>query len=103
MTSSNRRVFLMQVATASGAMALASSAQAQAALSESDPLAAAQGYKADASKVDKAKYPKYAAGQLCSNCALYQGAATAAAAPCALFPGKTVAGKGWCQAYAKKA
>ena len=103
MTPSNRRVFLMQVATASGALALASTAHAQAALSESDPLAAAQGYKADASKVDKAKYPKYAAGQNCGNCALYQGAAGSAAGACALFPGKTVAAKGWCQAYAKKA
>ncbi|MDO9159700.1 MAG: high-potential iron-sulfur protein [Burkholderiaceae bacterium] len=70
---------------------------------ETDAQAMSLGYKADATKVDKAKYPKYAAGQLCSNCALYQGKATDAAAGCGIFPGKQVAGKGWCSAYAKKA
>jgi hypothetical protein len=76
--------------------------QAQAMVSEADPQAAAVGYKADTTKVDKKKFPKHAATQQCSNCALYQGAATAAAAGCAIFPGKQVAGKGWCSAWAKK-
>ena len=57
---------------------------------------------ADAAKADKAKYKQYAAGQLCSNCALYKGKATDAAGGCGIFPGKQVAGKGWCSAYAKK-
>ena len=103
MTHSNRRVFLLQVATASGALALAGSAQAQAMVAENDAQAAALGYKADATKVDAKKYPKHAAGQTCANCALFQGKAGAASGPCALFPGKDVAAKGWCQAYAKKA
>jgi hypothetical protein len=72
-------------------------------LAESDSQALALGYKADATKVDKAKQPKYASGQLCSNCALFQGAPSAAAAGCPLFAGKQVAAKGWCSAYAKKA
>lgn len=70
---------------------------------ESDAQAIALGYKADATKADKAKYPKYAAGQQCANCALYQGKATDAAGPCPLFAGKQVASKGWCSAWAKKA
>lgn len=100
----SRRVFLMQVAAASSMLGVAASAQAAAPMvAETDAQAMSLGYKADATKVDKAKYPKYAAGQLCSNCALYQGKATDAAAGCGIFPGKQVAGKGWCSAYAKKA
>ena len=57
---------------------------------------------ADATKVDKSKQPKYAAGQLCSNCALYQGAAGSVSGGCPLFSGKLVAAKGWCSAWAKK-
>lgn len=89
------------VVGASG-FATALSAQA-AALAESDPQAVALGYKADATKVDKTKYPKYAAGQACHNCALFQGKATDAAGGCPLFAGKQVASKGWCSAWAKKA
>ncbi|MGA1273968.1 MAG: high-potential iron-sulfur protein, partial [Burkholderiaceae bacterium] len=40
-------------------------------------------------------------GQVCSNCALYQGG-SAKAGGCAIFPGKQVAGSGWCSAWAKK-
>ena len=58
---------------------------------------------ADASKVDKAKQPKYAAGQSCSNCQFYQGKASDAFAPCPMLAGKQVASKGWCNVYVKKA
>ena len=99
-----RRTFLIQVAGVSGAAVLGTqAAQAQALVAENDPQASALGYKADATKVDKTKQPKYAAGQLCSNCALYQGKAADAQGPCPLFAGKAVAAKGWCSAYAKKA
>ena len=70
---------------------------------EKDPQAVGLGYAADSTKVDAKKYPKHAATQLCSNCALYQGKATDAAGGCPLFAGKQVAGKGWCSAWAKKA
>lgn len=86
---------------ATGASAGAT-AFAQEMLEENNPQAAALGYVADASKVDAKKYPKYAAGQLCSNCALYQGKAGEEAGGCLLFAGKQVAGKGWCSAWAKK-
>ena len=68
-----------------------------------DPQAAALGYVADATKADKAKYPRYAAGQDCLTCQLYQGKPGDASGPCPLFAGKTVAAKGWCSAFAKKA
>ena len=96
-----RRVFLMTLA-ASGA-ALATSAQAQAMLDEKNPQAVALGYVADAKRVDVKKYPKFVAGQNCTNCALYQGKASDKAAACPLFAGKLVAGPGWCSAWAKKA
>lgn len=101
-STSTRRVFMMQIATAAGATLVAQQASAQAMVAENDPQAVGVGYKADASKVDKAKFPKYAAGQNCAGCALYQGKAGAASGGCGLFPGKQVAAKGWCSAWAKK-
>jgi hypothetical protein len=98
--NTNRRTFFMTLA-ASGSV-LASSAHAQAKADEKDPQSVALGYVADAAKTDTKKYPKYAAGQACNNCALYQGKAGDAWGGCTLFAGKQVAGKGWCSAYAKK-
>lgn len=104
MNGSNRRVFMMQVAAASGTALLATKAQAQAAmLNEKDAQAAALGYAADTTKVDAKKFPKHAATQQCSNCQVYAGKAADPAGPCAIFPGKLVAGKGWCSAWVKKA
>ena len=76
---------------------------APAMVDEKDPTAQSLGYKADATKVDKAKFKQYAAGQTCSNCQLYQGKPTDASAACPIFSGKAVNAKGWCSAYAKKA
>lgn len=103
MMTSNRRTFVIQTIVGASALTAALSAHAQAALAESDPQAVALGYKADATKTDKTKYPKYAAGQACNSCALFQGKATDATGGCPLFAGKQVAGKGWCSAWAKKA
>lgn len=72
-------------------------------LSETDPQAVNLAYKADGTKTDKTKYPKYSQDQKCNNCALYQGKVSDKAAGCPLFAGKQVAGNGWCTAYAKKA
>lgn len=95
-----RRTFMMTVAA--GGAALATPGRAQARLDEKDPQAVALGYYADATKVDTKKWPKYAAGQVCSNCALYQGKAADPWGGCPLFAGRQVAGKGWCNAWAKK-
>ena len=94
---------MMTVAAAAAGAGLATAAHAQAKVDEKDPQAVALGYVADATKADKKKYPKYAAGQNCANCALYQAKATDAYGGCPLFAGKQVAGKGWCSAWAKKA
>ena len=72
-------------------------------VAEADANAKGLGYVADTTKADAKKFPKHAATQLCSNCALYSGKAGDAAGPCGIFPGKQVAAKGWCSAYAKKA
>ena len=68
-----------------------------------DPQAMALGFVVDATEPDKAKSPKYAAGQSCGGCQLYQGKAGDAAGPCAIFAGKQVSSKSWCSAYTKKA
>jgi len=81
-----------------------SAAGAQAPMvDESDAQAMTLGYVADAARADKSKFPAYAAGSKCDNCALYQGAAGDAAGACPLFQGKKVAAQGWCSAWAKKA
>lgn len=100
--ATSRRQFIIHTLAASGLAAGACAAQAQAMVAETDPQAVALGYKADATKVDKAKQPKYAAGQNCANCALFQAAAGAKAGGCPLFAGKQVAAAGWCNAWAKK-
>ena len=69
---------------------------------EKETQAVALGYVVVAAKADKAKFPQYADGQACSNCALYQGGA-AAQGGCPLYPGKQVLAKAWCSAYNKKA
>jgi len=89
---------------AASAAATRAGAQAKPAeLEESDPVAQALGYKKDATKVDKAKFPKFAADQLCSGCQLYQGKPTDPMAPCPTFAGKLVRANGWCSAWVKRA
>ncbi|MEO7161030.1 MAG: high-potential iron-sulfur protein [Polaromonas sp.] len=103
---SNRRIFVIHSVVGAGVLATTGLARAQAAaplVQESDPQAVALGYKADATKTDKVKYPKYAAGQNCANCALYQGKPADAAGGCPLFAGKQISAKAWCSAWAKKA
>ena len=63
-----------------------------AMVSADDPTAKALQYTAKSTKD----------GQTCANCNLYQGDGSAAAGPCAIFPGKAVAGGGWCSAWVKK-
>lgn len=98
--STTRRVFLMTLSTATAGFSLGAMAQAQ--VDPKDPQAVALGYVAEATKADTKKFPKYAAGQACANCALYQGKPTDAAGGCPLFAGKQVNAKGWCSAWAKK-
>ncbi|CAE6799136.1 high-potential iron-sulfur protein [Paraburkholderia haematera] len=101
---SSRRHFMILAASLASSVALSGKASAETpAVSESDPTAQALGFKTDATHVDKAKYPKYLAGQACANCQLYQGKPGDASGPCPIFSGKQVPTKGWCSAYVKKA
>lgn len=105
-----RRQFIsMGTKAGCGALALAAipiHLLAQDVVSESEPLAQAMGYVADASKVDTAKFPKRAgeagAQQFCHNCALYAGEADSEFAPCSIFQNRLVAGAGWCNAWVAK-
>ena len=100
-----RRIFLL-AAIAGGTALAAGGVAAQApgpTLTESDPQAVALGYKADATKVDPAKYPQHTAAQKCGVCNFFQGNPTDPLAPCQLFAGKQVPPTGWCAAWAKKA
>ncbi|MFP3556159.1 high-potential iron-sulfur protein [Paraburkholderia sp. SIMBA_049] len=95
-----RREFIMGSVMGLGLAAfLPSVAYAAEELSESNPSAVALGYRVNATKVDKVKFPKYVAGQQCANCQFYQGSATTKSATCPLFTGKTVEGAGWCNGY----
>jgi hypothetical protein len=102
MFMNRRRVILMTLAV--GGPLLGAGARAQLKkVEETEPQAAALGYVDDAAKAAARKAPKYAPGQVCANCALYQGKGTEATGPCALFAGRPVAAKGWCSAWVKKA
>lgn len=99
--TTDRRAFVM--ATLLGGAGFATASHAQARLDEKDPQAIALGYVSEASHADNKKFPKYAAGQNCAGCALYQGTTGSAAGNCPLYAGKQVSAKGWCSAFVKKA
>jgi hypothetical protein len=82
-----------------GALTIRTAHAAPVAVKEADPLAAAVGYKADATKAPARKD----AAALCGNCNSYSGAAGAADGPCVIFQGNLVSAKGWCTAWTKKA
>jgi len=54
-----------------------------------------------AGTADKTRYPQYAEGQRCANCALYGGAGTAQG-PGPLFAGQQVQATGWCGSCVRK-
>lgn len=88
---------------APGAPAAAPAAAGLVQLAEDEPVAVALGYRHDAAQVDAGKYPRWAAGQSCSNCIQYHGEAGETWGGCGLFPGKLVNAGGWCNGYAAKA
>lgn len=71
-------------------------------LDPASPQAKALGYVHDASKVDAKANPMFKPGQLCSNCVHWTGGPNDPWAGCNLFPGRSVANKGWCKVWAKK-
>ena len=99
---SARRQFMMVSAASVAALATSKIAYAQPMIAETEPQAVALGYKHNVKDVDKAKFPKYKPGQLCNNCQLYT-AKSDKDGLCTIFPGKLVAGEGWCNLWIKKA
>jgi hypothetical protein len=99
----DRRIFVIHSTIGLASLVVASSSFAMAGpvTDEKDPKAEALGYRADAVKVDTAKYPAYAAGQSCGGCSNFKGSPGIAAGPCPRMP-KPVMAAGWCSAYAKK-
>jgi hypothetical protein len=98
-----RRTFISVAAGLASAASFGRYALADAGVvQESDANAVALGYKMDASKVDKTKYPQFQAGQTCASCQFFQGKTGDAMAPCTVFGGKRVNAKGWCSAYMKR-
>jgi High potential iron-sulfur protein len=99
-----RRTFISVAAGLASVATFGRHAQADAGVvQESDANAVALGYKTDASKVDRTKFPKFQAGQACASCQFFQGKTGDTAAPCTVFGGKRVSAKGWCSAYMKRA
>lgn len=97
-----RRIFMIQAALGGAALACGQAAvAAPSKIDESDPKAKSLGYKHDSSQVDKAKFPKHAAGEKCTNCMAWLGKPTDAWAECDLLVNKLVAGPGWCSSYVK--
>ncbi|MBB5444903.1 MULTISPECIES: high-potential iron-sulfur protein [unclassified Paraburkholderia] len=102
--SLSRRHFMILAASVASTTVLSTKSNADApVLAENDPTAQALGYKTDASKVDKTKFPRYQTGQTCANCQLYQGKPGSTNGPCPIYGGKLVDAKGWCNSYVKKA
>jgi hypothetical protein len=100
----SRRRFMTLAASVATTTVLSTEARADAPLlAENDPTAQALGYKTEASKVDKTRFPRYQTGQTCANCQLYQGKPDSTTGPCPTYGGKLVYAKGWCNAYVKKA
>jgi len=99
----SRRQFMIFTTAGAATLALNGKVQAQAMLSLTDPQAIAMGYVTDHLNVDKKKYPKFVAGSRCGACQIYQSGPNSVSGPCSIFPGKQVAGNGWCSAFQNKA
>lgn len=83
-------------------------AQDMPRVEESDPTAAALGYKHNVADINAQMFPRRSTeaggeNQFCDNCVLYTGPAGEESwGSCALFPGKVVHAKGWCNVWAPK-
>lgn len=101
-TMTRRRFFASTAAAATVATTGFSSAHAAqdlGRLAEDDPTAKALNYVHDAKSADAGKR---LSDQFCNNCALFAGEVDDEWAGCSIFPGKAVAGQGWCSVWAAK-
>lgn len=101
-TLTRRRFFASAGAAATVVTTGISGAQAEQQLTrldENDPTAKALNYVHDAKTVDAARR---FSDRFCNNCALFAGTPDDEWAGCSIFPGKAVAGEGWCTVWAAK-
>jgi hypothetical protein len=99
----NRRSFAIQSLLGTAGLVAADVTHAQASmLLESHPQASTLGYRVDASKVDRANFPKYVPGQKCAECQMFRAQLGTAVGSCAIYPGKLVSAEGWCNAFIQK-
>lgn len=86
-----------------GMLNQASAAPVPPPLDTKDATANALGYVEDTSKVDDKANPTHkAADQRCENCAQFTAISGESRGVCNIFPGKSVANKGWCKTWSKK-
>lgn len=75
--------------------------EGKTALSETDAIASALGYKADGSQVDKTKFPRKEPSMSCLNCVQYS-AIDGSWGNCKIFTQGVVASAGWCNSWVEK-
>lgn len=101
LNESSRRRFLVRAAVGAAVLPLLGRVATQPAAAALPPLpltnaqAKALSYVEDASKVTSATFKP---GSTCANCNFF----TADTGACAIFPGFSVAPKGWCSGWALK-
>jgi hypothetical protein len=102
-STTNRRVFMLQLACASSVLA---ASQAQAAdpvsdekLTETDSYAKSMGFRLDTTKVDAKRFPRHTVEQKCSSCQLFSGKEGDEWGPCSFFGGRQVNRNGWCRNF----
>jgi hypothetical protein len=104
-SATSRRTFVKSVGGAAaisltGISPVDSQAEQLPRLDESDHAAVALNYVHDASSVaDSLRTQK---DHYCYNCALYAGSNDDEWAGCSIFPGRSVAGRGWCSVWSPK-
>ena len=103
--TATRRGFLKSVGGATALSAIGITViEAEASdlpqVEENDPTAVALKYAHDASTIADADRPQK--DRYCFNCSLYAGSEDDEWAACSIFPGKSVAGRGWCAVWAQK-
>jgi len=105
--SLDRRTMLKAALLGSAALPLlarmqSAQAAAQPLVDVNDPVAKSLGYVPDSTKVNAAENPTHKPTQKCGNCVQFQGKVADKQGACNLFPGKDVAGAGWCKVWAQK-
>lgn len=99
----SRRKFVKSGGAAAAVIAMGLSGRSHSSelprVDENGAMAKALNYVHDARNVDAALRPS---DRYCYNCVLYAGSEKDEWAGCSIFPGKAVAGAGWCNAWAPK-